>query len=243
MITLIKKLFFKIHLNKRSNISNEQYNKIAIGALYSEQQGAFINSLTSGINKSKLQKLLSSWWGINNEIEAIESLDYLLKKGFRYYFESVIEAYLAKENQQKEAIIAKGLDNTVKEYEEDVEKAFSQLYNLTDTFEELSKNGIITNVNDLRKIGNLGWDCGRMVFLARVCFDAGYISEAKAWHYINEAYKLAIEKFSNWEGFSKSYILGRGMWGGTGCYNEGIMDIAKYLLKEEKSPWVQMKFK
>ncbi len=81
-----KGLFGRVYLNKNSTISNEQYKKIAIGALYSEQQTAFINSLTTGLGKSDIKKLLSEWWEINNPDQAKEQLEYLSNKGFRFYF-------------------------------------------------------------------------------------------------------------------------------------------------------------
>lgn len=41
---LTKALFSKIYLNKNSILSPEQYKKLSPGAIYSEQQTAYINS-------------------------------------------------------------------------------------------------------------------------------------------------------------------------------------------------------
>ncbi len=242
MFTFFKKYFSKIHINSNSNLTNEQYQKIAIGALYSEQQGAFINSLTTGLGKDKLQNLLSNWWGIENHEDAIESLSYLKDKGFRYYFPTVIEAYKSTPDKAEDIIIS-GFNQTDESYQEDIEKAYSQYIHLNETWEELISNNILENTNDLIKLGNVGWDAGRLVFLTRMCFDAEYLSEQEAWGFIDNAYKLATKSFRSWDEFSKSYIIGRGMWGGENCANQGIMTIAEYLLKNDKSPWVNLNFK
>lgn len=238
-----KGLFSSIYLNKNATENKEQYNKIAVGALYSEQQTAYINSLTTGLGKSDIRKLLSEWWGIDNTVEAKESLDYLRDKGFRYYFGTVLKAYQVTDEEEQKTIIINGFDEHDEKYEEDIQKAYQQLVHLQETWEELTKNNIISGKDELVKYNNIGWDCGRLVFLSRLCFDAGYISDSEAWSYIDKAYELATQHFDSWQEFSKSYIIGRGMWGGKDCANEGIMTIAEELLKNEKSPWVQMSFK
>lgn len=238
-----KGLFSSVYLNKKSSVSKEQYRKIAIGALYSEQQTAYINSLTTGLGKSDIKKLLSEWWFINNTDDARNSLKYLQNKGFRYYFQTVLKAYEIPDIEEQKTTIINGFDQDDEKYEEDIEKAYQQLINLQETWKELTKNNIISTKNELEKFNNIGWDCGRLVFLSRLCFDAGYISESETWGYINKAYELAAQHFDSWKEFSKSYIIGRGMWGGTESANEGIMNIAEELLENKKSPWVQINFK
>lgn len=238
-----KGLFSRVYLNKNAKETKEQYKKIAIGALYSEQQTAYINSLTTGLGKSDMKKLLSEWWGINNTEEAKDCLNYLQNKGFRYYFQTVLRAYEITDKEAQKEIIVNGFDENDEKYEEDIQKAYQQLINLQETWKELTENNIISTKNELERYNNIGWDCGRLVFLSRLCFDVGYISENETWNYINKAYELATQHFDTWKEFSKSYIIGRGMWGGTECGNEGIMSIAEELLKKEKSPWVQISFK
>ncbi len=238
-----KGLFGRVYLNKNSTISNEQYKKIAIGALYSEQQTAFINSLTTGLGKSDIKKLLSEWWGINNPSQAKEQLEYLSNKGFRFYFDTVLKCYEISNEEEQKTIIVNSFDAHDKDYKEDINKTYQQLINLKEVWKELIDNQIISTKNELEKYSNIGWDCGRLVFLSRLCFDVGYISEEETWNYIDKSYKLASEHFNTWKDFSKSYIIGRGMWGGLECANEGIISIAEELLKDDKSPWVKLNFK
>jgi hypothetical protein len=231
---ITKGLFSKIYLNSNSNLTQQQYRKIAIGAIYSEQQTAFINSLDTGLGKSETKKMLSEWWEINTSQQAHEQLTYLQNKGHRFYFPTVTKAFFAPEEIQ-ENIIVENFSN-----EEDLEKAFSQLYNLKEVIKELKEDGIIVQETDITKYGSTGWDCGRLVFLTRLCYSCGYINETEAWSYIDKAASLAKSSFTSWKDFSNSYILGRGMWGGLQSANSGIATIAKYLLELKNSPWVEM---
>ncbi|KAF2509102.1 DUF1266 domain-containing protein [Flavobacterium foetidum] len=231
---IAKGLFNKIHLNKNANLTPAQYRKIALGAVYSEQQIAYINSLETGLGKSTLQELLANWWGITNPQEALEALTNLKDRGHRFFLPVVYEAFTANENQQT-AIILNKFSN-----EDDLDRAFSQLQNLKDTLQELKTNNVLLQDSDILKYGSAGWDCGRLVFLSRICFDAGYISEEMAWTFIDAADVLAKSTFTNWNDYAKSYLLGRAMWGGAQSYNLGIISIAKYLQEEPNSPWKQL---
>jgi len=227
-----KGLFSSIYLNKNTTVTSEQYKKIALGAIYSEQQTAYIKSLTTGLGN--LDKILGDWWGIHDRNEALEVLNYLKDKGFRFYLPVVYKSYTSPESDQNQIIVDNFSDD------EDQEKAYSQLENLKETLEELKEGHMITTLTDILSYGTEGWDCGRLVFLARLCFDAKFITEEEAWSYINAASELANSKFQSWEEYSKSYVIGRSMWGGVESGNTGIMVIAKDLLKLPNSPWVQM---
>lgn len=229
-----KGIFSKIYLNKNANLSAEQYKKISLGAIYSEQQTAFINSLATGMNRNDLKTILQEWWGIANRGEALDTLSYLSVKGFRFYLPIVFKAYNTPGPEQADVILGQLTD------QEDIEKAFSQLKNLQETMAELKEGNIISHDSDIMKYGTTGWDCGRLVFLTRLCYDAQYISEQEAWEYIDSAYALAKSTFKSWETYAKSYVIGRSMWGGTESANVGIMSIAKYLQEAPNSPWVQM---
>lgn len=223
----------KVYLNKNSTLTTDQYKKIALGAIYSEQQGAFINSLTTGLGESSVKELLSNWWGIDDSHDANEKLIYLRDKGFRFYLPTVFEAFSSEGNKQVNIISSAFVD-------EDFDKALSQLTHLKETLEELKEDNIISQNGDIIKYGSNAWDFGRLVFLTRVCFDAGYISEKEAWAYIDAASILAKNSFNNWEDYARSYVIGRAMWGGSQSANQGIAGIAKYLLALPNSPWVQM---
>lgn len=51
----------------------------------------------------------------------------------------------------------------------------------------------------------------RLVFMSRLCFDAGYISEEEAWNYIDIACER-LRFFDSWSSFTTRYLIGRTMW-------------------------------
>ncbi len=226
----------KIYTNKSSRILQTQYRKLALGAIYSEQQTAFINSLTTGLESAMIRTRLNDWWGIQSRPDALSTLNYLQKKGFRFYTRAVLEAYASPQDSQL-AVLESHFQNN-----DDLQKAWSQLQNLKETLDELKNDKIIHNLLDIRKLGTSGWDAGRLVFVARLCFDAKYISEEEAWEFIDTAHKLTINEFHTWEDYAKSYVIGRALWGGMNSFNSGIAAIAEYLLKKPESPWVQLKW-
>lgn len=231
-----KKPFRKVYLDNKSRLTTEQYKKVALGAIYSEMTHAYINSLGTGLDKTFIiSTLLQSYWKIKNPSDAREKMNYLRDKGFRHYLPTVYRAFMVNTTAEQETI----LENTFDE-EEDLKKAYSQLQNLIETMPELLQDDILLDEKDILKYGMIGWDCGRLVFLARLCYEARFISEAEAWKYIDAANELARITYHDWESYAKSYILGRAMWGGVNSGNRDVTSIAKYLLTLPESPWNQM---
>ena len=93
MVRKIRSAFKVVNINPASSLADEQYKKLAVGALYASQQGVYQNSIKTGIDY-ELPQILGEWWGIKNSQDAREKMDYLLEKGFRYYFPYVWQAFL-----------------------------------------------------------------------------------------------------------------------------------------------------
>lgn len=62
-IRKIRRSFKGVCLNPKSRLTDEQCKKIAIGAMYASQQGAYQNSIETGI-PDMLPKILGEWWRI-----------------------------------------------------------------------------------------------------------------------------------------------------------------------------------
>lgn len=95
------RLFQGIRINPRSHLTEAEYKKLSVGSLYALQQGAYLNSLTLDI-KDKLPTILADWWGICNAQDAKQTLEYLGKKGFAYYFPHVYQAFLLDDEEAKD---------------------------------------------------------------------------------------------------------------------------------------------
>ena len=142
------RLFQGIRINPRSHLTEAEYKKLSVGSLYALQQGAYLNSLTLDI-KDKLPTILADWWGICNAQDAKQTLEYLGKKGFAYYFSHVYQAFLLDDEEAKDRIFQQHMDS-----QEDYDKAVEQLHNLEDCYDELLECGTITCQMCIRDSGH-----------------------------------------------------------------------------------------
>ena len=134
MVRKIRSAFKVVNINPASSLADEQYKKLAVGALYASQQGVYQNSIKTGIDY-ELPQILGEWWGIKNSQDAREKMDYLLEKGFRYYFPYVWQAFLLSDPKQQDEVFQQYMES-----QEDYDKAVSQLQNLEETYDELLEN-------------------------------------------------------------------------------------------------------
>lgn len=183
----MKGTFKKIHLNPSASIDNKEYVKLALGAVYSEQQSAFINSLVTGIPVFEIKSMLGNWWGIHDYTSAKEILDSLLDNVHYSIFPVVMRSY----KDQDISYIASEIPDAKK-----AERAYAQFDNLGDVLADLKQDGIINGTADVERLGTDAWELGRLVYVARMCFDAGFIPEKETWSYITEAHSMAKQKFT-----------------------------------------------
>jgi len=219
----------------KGDITTLESKKILTGAIYAEQQGAYLNTLTADIG-DKLHTILSEWWDINDRDSAIDTLDYLRDKGYTYYFPTVYKAFSAASDEERENIIINEMTT-----QEDAEKAYGQVHNLSESIDLLKKLKTIERTEDVEKYGVVGWDAGRLIFIARLCYDAKYIDEQEAWDYIDTAYVQAQKTFKSWDELAKSYVIGRFIWQGKEA-DDGLQTFADSLVNKPKSPWKQVKW-
>jgi hypothetical protein len=220
----------------KGDLSTPESKKILTGAIYAEQQGAYLNTLKADVG-DKLYTILGEWWGINGADSAIETLDYLKNKAFTYYFPTVYKASQAGSDEERKSIILAAMTN-----QEDAEKAYSQTLNLLESVDVFKKTKLIREEEEIEKSGVVGWDVGRLVFIARLCYDAKYITEQEAWEYIDAAYEQAQSAFQSWEELAKSYVIGRFVWKGKDA-DDGVQAIAENLVNKPNSPWKQVAWK
>ena len=65
----LRRAFKEICLNPKSTLDDERCRQLAVGAMYASQQGAWQNSLETGI-VDVLPEILGDWWGIGSAEEA-----------------------------------------------------------------------------------------------------------------------------------------------------------------------------
>lgn len=212
---------------KGSKLTTAQKWAILTGAILSERNSQYINSLDTSLEKQNVREILREWWSIMGTKDAIETLGYLMEEGHREKYQ-VICGIIKNHPQEDWKMAAKKIDASGGLYD--------SVLNLWNGLLALKKEKLI-NESDFERLGILSWDYGRLINNCRWCYDARYITEDQAWSYIMPAAEQLQKEYTSWEDLAKGYLLGRAMWGGIGSDFSLINDIARGLLENEKSPW------
>ncbi|MEG0576391.1 MAG: DUF1266 domain-containing protein [Bacilli bacterium] len=208
-------------------LSNNQQVALNIGAINAEQTMCYYDSLETGVNKQKTVKNLKEIYGINGSESAVDTLDWLLNRGYTVCFEAI-----------KHAIQLNTIDIDYVGFLLSEQMNIDQYFqNLNESVDTLIKNKFIDDKKDIAKLSIDAWDMSCLVNCARRCYDLAYISEEQAWRYIYNAYMQCNEIFDSWTSFASSYMIGRAMCLGAGIQLDELIVITKELLKDENSPW------
>lgn len=157
----------------------------------------------------------------------MHTLEWLLERGHRVYFDAI---------KLFSAGISPSITDEILTPDEQLDTP-RYMKNIKEMIESLTEKGYISSQADLRNQSVLAWDMGRLVLIARCCFECGYITEEKAWCYMEEAHKKCCAVYGDWKEFAAGYVIGRCMWGGMKQMPGGIMGIAEGLLRDPESPW------
>lgn len=216
------------------NLSAEQFAAINIGAINAEQTEYFCDSLSTGSSVTDIKENLSDYYGITDRETALETLEWLSTSGHRVYFDLIKGTLSGRETQIDDS----GLD------EDDIARIREYISNLLEALDDLICYDFIKlqQTEDLYQQSIVAWDMGRLVLVTRCCFDAGYISDEEAWHYIFNAHRLSRESYTSWEDFAGGYVIGRAMWSGNTMSLIGIIGVTQGLLQDDESPWKQCEF-
>lgn len=220
--------FQSIRLNNQSAVRGYLLDHLLVGSMYAEQQSAYLNSYETGLNRSDIVTLAEDYWGIYNKNQAIEILQNLHDRNQDENIKIVYRAFEDKENYVD--ILRSNLPN-----EEGLFEHYIDLFRgLNDTVPELIEQKIITTFSQIKKTKDSGWNYGRSVFLARCCYELGYLSENELKEYLEKSYTDLKKYCSTWKEYTTSYIFGRAIWGGAN--NNGMVQIANDLLYSDNSP-------
>jgi hypothetical protein len=220
--------FKSIRLNKKNVVKGYLLDHLLIGSMYAEQQSAYLNSFETGLNKSDVRKLVETYWEISNQNQAIEILQSLHNRNQDENINTVYKAFEDSENYV--AILKSNLPNEEGAFEYYLD-LFRKLKNVVPELIELK---VITNFSQLKKTKDSGWNYGRSVFLARCCYELGYLSENELKEYLAKSHTELKKYCSTWKEYTTSYIFGRAIWGGAN--NEGMVQVANDLLNNDNSP-------
>ncbi|NDV67600.1 DUF1266 domain-containing protein [Dysgonomonas sp. 25] len=217
------------------HLTDEQLFGISLGLIIGELNGFYADSLDSGKNDQSQINFIKNSWGIENHNDAIYFMEARLgDNGHRHMFNALLQIEI-----EQDCVDADDIDLEGTPFEECQEEAMVLFENLDEIYEE--DEYWFEEPEEDFAIGADAWDFGRVVFIARATYSLGYISDKEAWHYIGEALRLARQKFNNWEDYARSYMLGRGIWGGAGDGDwMNISNFASDALENEQSPWIRL---
>ena len=213
-------------------LTEDRLAALGIGAINAEQTSAYWDSLSTGKDPEELRENLADNYGIDDRTSALETLAWLYGRGHRVYFEAVKGLAAGTADQ----LDTRGLE------EEELPRVGEYFSHLQDAAEDLIEEGFLARRRDLSRRSIAAWDMGRLVLVARCCFDAGYLTEAEAWQYILDAQAECKKHYSSWRELAGGYLIGRAMWSGSGMTLDGLMDIADGLLEDNESPWNAVAF-
>ena len=166
------------------------YNKFPLDTLE-------IFGKNSDYTKKEIARSLEKSWGVEDRASYIDTVESLLKDGHRRSFEQ----YGQEVKTIPDIAYIPLCKNYLEEYGD-----FSKLYLLRNYYPKL-------------KAGILGWDMSRIIYLSRVSYTLGYISEEDAWKYIYKAATTIQKNFNNWQDLWESYLIGRNYW----SYSSSLM--------------------
>lgn len=220
--------FQGIKLNNENPVRGYLLDHLLVGSMYAEQQSAYLNSYETGLNRSDIVKLTEDYWGIYNKDQAIEILQNLHDRNQDENMDVVYRAFEDRENYVN--ILKSNLPKREGLFEHYIEL----FRTLNDIVPELMEQNIIADFSQIKKTKDSGWNYGRGVFLARCCYELGYLSENELKDYLEKSH-IDLKKYcSTWKEYTTSYIYGRAIWGGAN--NSGMVQIAHDLLNNENSP-------
>ncbi|RYZ01423.1 MAG: DUF1266 domain-containing protein [Myxococcales bacterium] len=217
-----------LHNPKGSALSLEQRRALSVGAIGAEQQGFFVDTLETGQNASDLRGKLQEWWDISSRDTAQQTLQWLSERGHRGVFDGLLQVFLEVPTTERKRVVAQQFAGE--------ERAAEYLENLGAALKTLQQEGVVSGREGLRGT-TLAWDLGRLAMVARSCHTAGYLTEPQAWSLIERAHAEATRSFADWESFSRSFLIGRAMWGGDDLALPGLCSIGRGLQQDAESPW------
>lgn len=220
--------FKSIRLNDKNMVSGYLLEHLLVGSMYAEQQSAYLNSYETGLNQSDIITLVETYWGISDQNEAVEILQSLHDRNQDENIDIVYRAFENSENYVD--ILRSNLP-----HEDGLFEYYVDLYRkLRSVVPELIEQKVITGFTQLKKAKDSSWNYGRGAFLARCCYELGYISEKELKEYLAKSHNELKKYCNTWKEYTTSYIFGRAIWGGGN--NNGMVQIANDLLSNPKSP-------
>ncbi|WP_108424795.1 DUF1266 domain-containing protein [Flagellimonas amoyensis] len=213
-----------------SDLSEEQRFAIALYTPISEWWGADTNTLTF-LNAKEIKPYLEGWW-IDTPEGYWGLTEYFMKDGRRWYFDFIYPMVQKEPEEQWGRLMDEKFGDNERAHR------FLEFLRTGEVSDTLKQKGILLFDSEL-ELGVAGYDAAILVGQARKAYTAGLISEKDAWKVIHFAKALALQHFSSWEEFGKSFAIGffLDMKSDYNPHKEQIYHVYKQVMEHPDSPW------
>ncbi len=216
-----------IRVNTDHPLEGEELNYVLVSAFEASQHFAYLNAYTTGLSEKEIKDIVEGLWHIKDREDALEALSNLIKQNQDKNLSTVYKAvsqldyksYL-KENLPEDKI---ALEHYIV-YCEDLKKVLPLLL----------KKKVFSSYQEAEAYKDTAWNMARGALMARCAYDMGFFNEMVTKSILIGLYKELKKNCKTWEGYTKSYILGRSL-NGHADYKD-IQYLSHKLLTHKKSP-------
>lgn len=217
-----------LQLNRENALTGEELDSVLTSSMYAVQDWAYLNSYETGLDREQLEALVHHYWEIKDRDGALEILNHLMK---RNRSENLKALYIAYEIEDYPDYLKFHL----REDEEDIIKEYIKYFDrLKLIVPKLIEKGVFRNYAEVKKVQDSGWNLAQASFLARCCFDLGYLQEQELKALLKRFHTELKTHCATWRGYTASFILGREIDGWP--HTNRIIWKAEKLLTDRRSP-------
>lgn len=202
-------------------LDEEQLRLLAFGAPMLVYNDENVDTIDSDADVETIKYTLEDWWNVTDRDSTLGIVRWLLEEGHH-----------AEADEALAEIRTRGFETISQEERLDED---SKMGDVCLIMESMIENGWCPE--DRMPESVIAWDLVRVVNLGRWAYLCGYVNADEMWQIMQVAADTAVEHFSSWEEYGRSFIMGRGVWHGDPDDSETAYEIVSLLLKDDESPW------
>lgn len=204
-------------------LDEEQLRLLAFGAPMLVYNDENVDTIDSDADVETIKYTLEDWWNVADRDSTLGIVRWLLEEGHH-----------AEADEALAEIRTRGFETISQEERLDED---SKMGDVCLIMESMIENGWCPE--DRMPESVIAWDLVRVVNLGRWAYLCGYVNADEMWQIMQVAADTAVEHFSSWDEYGRSFIMGRGVWHGDPDDSETAKEIVELLLENDESPWKQ----
>ena len=217
-----------------STLTDAQKKMIAYGAPLNVMNHHFLDTIITGESIDIIREQLESWWEIVDEESAVKILTWLLEEGHSKERNPILSVIANKDIPWNKRVVA--IHNSV-ENAEQATAMEGHYFGIMKMLRYMEGRGGLKSITQI-PTSICAWDYVRCVSMSRLCYDAGFINEARMWEIITATTARIEAEFPSLAEYGASFAFGRGVWRyDTSDLKIGDLAIRSLFDTEENTPW------